>query len=130
MSIQDNRCDDCGSHESWPFIGHGWCFCRRCAGKVVQSLLRYIRGFDRDHPRPKKPRNVSKPIVDSFGKARCRDCETALDGWKQGDSPRCESCNKPEAARALSSPVASGHDRVHPWGPDAANPPALHRLKP
>lgn len=127
MSLGDQRCDGCGSKELHPFMGRALCLCRRCAGSFVQMLLRYIRGFDRDHPRPKKPKNQALPVTDLFGGARCRGCEAQMPDWKAGEPPYCTNC---EAEPRAPSAGRSVHERVHPWGPDAAHPPALHQPKP
>lgn len=102
------KCDDCQSLESWPYLGHGRCLCRKCVGQLVQALLRYIRGFDRDHPRPKKPRNQSKPVTDLFGGARCRGCEAQMPDWKPGDAPFCEACDERPRHNQGDDPVKAG----------------------
>lgn len=97
MTVGDNVCDGCKSKEAFPYRGtvggYRICLCRRCAGAVAQALFRYIKGFDRDHPRPRPaPRNQAAARVDMFGTARCRSCEVALHDWKRGDSPYCDEC--------------------------------------
>src|SRR5262245_66696910 len=85
-------CDNCKSVESWAYVGI-LTLCRRCAGTLVSRLIGWIKDFDRERGRPRKrPKNPDKPIVDSFGQTRCRDCEVHLKDWKPGDSPRCDLC--------------------------------------
>ena len=97
MSVHDNRCDECHSKKAWPFIGDltgiRVCLCRRCAGSAAQKLVRYCKGFDRDHPRPKKPK---RPIKDSWGQYRCRKCEVEMI-WQEGQIPFCTDCVPPGA---------------------------------
>lgn len=103
MTIGDSRCDGCQSKELFPFLGDLFgfriCACRKCAGKAVHALLRYVRGFDRDHPRRKVPRNTSRPIVDAHGQPRCRNCEAQLIAWHKTDSPYCQECQIEETER-------------------------------
>jgi len=105
MSIGDSRCDECDSKELSPFTGevahHRVCLCRRCIGKAVQAMLRYIRGFDRDHPRPKKPRNQSTPVTDLFGSTRCRGCEAQIHDFQPGASPYCDPCRESQSEQSM-----------------------------
>ena len=111
MSIGDTRCDSCGRKQPTGFaavFGNTHIFgCRECAGKWCQMLLRYIRGFDRDHPRIKRPRNPLKPIVDAQGTHRCRGCEIQLVGWRVGDSPLCQECTKAADSGRCMSPAGA-----------------------
>ena len=111
MSIGDTRCDSCGRKQPTGFaavFGNARLFgCRECAGKWCQMLLRYIRGFDRDHPRIKRPRNPKKPIVDIFGHVRCRECERRMDDWKAGESPTCAVCIEAADSGRRMSPAGA-----------------------
>ena len=103
------HCDECRSKESWPFIRGAVCLCRRCAGVLAAALIGFIKRFDRDHPRPKKPRNPKKPVRDLFSSIRCRGCEVQMPDWKDGDSPFCESCQAgPRALSGRSLGTCSG----------------------
>jgi hypothetical protein len=98
VSIGDSLCDSCGRKQPTGFagvLGNVPHFaCRDCAGKWCQMLLRYIRGFDRDRPPVKRPRNKTKPITDSNGTVRCRQCEMQMHDRKPGDSPYCATCQE------------------------------------
>ena len=123
MTIGDSRCDVCGSHEKAPYIGdvadRRVCLCRKCIGKACQSFLRYIRGFDRDHPPIKRPRNPNKPIIDPQGTIRCRGCQTALEAYRPGASPLCGPCMEAEALRRSRPELTQG-------SADSSTNPARH----